>query len=85
MRKVMKMVMLMKMITAAMVPPVALRRHRERGESLPIVLPPPWPPPRWGEVLPLVLGLHSDDGPLRLAPLWPPVMMAPSDMVPEMG
>jgi hypothetical protein len=46
MRKVMKMVMLMKTITAAMVPPAALRRHRERGgESFPLVLPPPWPPP----------------------------------------
>ena len=33
------------------------------GEGLPLVLPPPWPPPRWGEVLPLVLGLHGDDGP----------------------
>ena len=27
------------------------------------MLPPPWPPPRWGEVLPLVLGLHGDDVP----------------------
>jgi hypothetical protein len=45
MRKVMKMGMLMKTITAAMVPPAALRRHRERGESLPLVLPPPWPSP----------------------------------------
>ena len=44
--------------------PMALRRHRERGgEVLPLVLPPPWPPPGWGEVLPLVLGLHGDDGP----------------------
>jgi hypothetical protein len=67
MRMVMKMVMLMKTITAAMVPPMALRGHRERGgESLPIVLPPPWPPPRWGEVLPLVLGLHGDDGPSEI-------------------
>ena len=32
------------------------------GEVLPLVLPPPWPPPGWGEVLPLVLGLHGDDG-----------------------
>ena len=61
----MMMVMLMKTITAAMIPlPMALRRHRERGgEVLPLVLPPPWPPPGWGEVLPLVLGLHGDDGP----------------------
>jgi hypothetical protein len=57
---------------------------RERGrESLPLVLPPPWPPPRWGEVLPLVLGLHGHDGPLRLPPPWPPVMMAPFGRVPE--
>ena len=64
MRMVMMMVMLMKTITAAMIPlPMALRRYRERrGEVLPLVLPPPWPPPRWGEVLPLVLGLHGDDG-----------------------
>ena len=57
--------MLMKTITAAMIPlPMALRRHRERGgEVLPLVLPPPWPPPGWGEVLPLDLGLHGDDGP----------------------
>ena len=32
------------------------------GEVLPLVLPPPWPPPGWGKVLPLVLGLHGDDG-----------------------
>ena len=32
---------------------------RERGaEVLPLVLPPPWPPPGWGDVPPLVLGLH---------------------------
>jgi hypothetical protein len=44
MRKVMKMVMLMKTITAAMIPLAALRRHRERGgESLPLVIPPPCP------------------------------------------
>ena len=44
--------------------PLALRRHRERGvEVLPLVLPPSWPPPGWGEVLPLVLGHHDDDGP----------------------
>ena len=56
----------MKTITAAMIPlPMALRRHQERGgEVLPLVgFPPPWPPPGWGEVLPLVLGLHGDDGP----------------------
>ena len=41
--------------------PMALRRHRERGgEVLPLVLPPPWPPPGWGEVLPLILDLHGD-------------------------
>ena len=59
------MVMLMKTITAAMIPlPMALRRHRERGgEVLPLVLPPTWPPPGWGEVLPLDLSLHGDDGP----------------------
>ena len=60
----MRKVMLMKTITAAMVPPVALRRYRDRGgEGFPLVLPPPWPPPRWGEVLPLVLVLHGDNGP----------------------
>ena len=50
---------------AAMIPlSTALRCHQERGgEALPLVLPPPWPPPRWGEVLPLVLGLHGYDGP----------------------
>ena len=55
----------MKMITATMITlPMALWRHRERGvEVLPLVLPPSWPPPGWGEVLPLVLGLHGDDGP----------------------
>ena len=75
----MEMVMFMKTITAAMVPPVALRRHRETGgEGLPIVLPSPWPTPIRGEVLPLVLGLHGDDGPLRDPPPWPSVMMAPS-------
>ena len=37
---------------------------RERGgEVLPLVFPPPWLPPGWGEVPPLVLGLHGDDGP----------------------
>ena len=45
---------------------MALRRHRERGgEVLPLVLPPPCPP-GWGEVLPLDLGLHGDDGPYRI-------------------
>ena len=63
--KEMRMVMFMKTITAAMIPlPMALRCHQERGgEVLPLVLPPPWPPPRWGDVPPLVLGLHGDDGP----------------------
>ena len=53
--------------------PMAFRRHRERGgEVLPLVLPPPWPPPRWGEVLPLDLDLHGDDGPSEILPhgLW---------------
>ena len=36
---------------------------RERRRGSPLVLPPPWPPPGWGKVLPLVLGLHGDDGP----------------------
>ena len=65
MRMVMMMVMVMKTITAAMIPlSMALWRHRERGgEVLSLVLPPPWHPPGWGEVLPLVLGLHGDDGP----------------------
>ena len=67
---VMVMVMLMKTITAAMIPlPIALRCHQERGgEVLPLVLPPAWPPPGWGEVLPLVLGLHGDDGPSEILP-----------------
>ena len=57
----------MKTITATMIPlPMALRRHQERGEVLPLVLPPPWPPPGWGEVLPLDLGLHGDDGPSEI-------------------
>ena len=65
MSMVMMMVMLMKTITVAMIPlPMALWRHRKRGgEVLPLVLPPPWPPPGWGEVLPLVLRLHYDNGP----------------------
>ena len=41
---------------------------RERRRGSPLVLPPPWPPPRWGEVLPLVLGLHGDDGPSDRVP-----------------
>ena len=67
---VMMMVMLMKTITAVMIPlPMALQRHRERGgEVLPLVLPPPWPPPGWGEVPPLVLGIHGDDGPSKILP-----------------
>ena len=42
------------------------------GEVLPLVLPPPWPPPGWGEVRPLVLGLHGEDGPSEIHPhgLW---------------
>ena len=62
---VMMVVMLMKTITAAMISlAMALRRHRERGgEVLPLVLPPPWHPPGWGEFPPLVLSLHGDDGP----------------------
>ena len=68
MRMVMMMVMLMKTITAAMIPLLmALWCHRERGgEVLPLVLPPPWPPPGWGEVLPLVLGLHGNDVPSEI-------------------
>ena len=62
--------MLMKTITAAMIPlPMALRHHRERGgEVLPLVLLSPWPPPGWGGVPPLVLGLHGDDGPSEILP-----------------
>ena len=53
MKMLVKTATLMKTIAAKMVPPAALRRHRERGgERLPLWLPPPWPPPRWGEVLP---------------------------------
>ena len=68
MRVMMMMVMLMKTITVAMIPlPMALWRHRKRGgEVLPLVLPPPWPPPVWGEVLSLVPGLHDDDGPSEI-------------------
>ena len=79
------MVMLMKTITEAMIPlPMALRRHRKRGgEVLPLVLPPPWPPPGWGEVLPLVLGLHGDDGPSGSSSMASDDEMAPSGRVPE--
>ena len=61
----------MKTITAAMIPlPMALRGHREReGEVLPLVLLPQWPPPGRGEVLPLDLGLHGDDGPSGSFPM----------------
>ena len=46
-RMLMMVVMLMKTITAAMIPlSMALQCHQERGgEVLPLVLPPPWPPP----------------------------------------
>ena len=40
---------------------LATPRERERGRQSPLLLPPPWPPPRWGGVLPPVLGLHGDD------------------------
>ena len=74
MSMVMMMVMLMETITTAMIRlPMALWCHRERGgEVLRLVLPPPWPPPGWGEVLPLVLGLHGNDGPSGILPhgLW---------------
>ena len=68
--KEVRMVMMMKTITTVMIPLLmALRRPRERGgEVLPLVLPPPWPPPGWGEVPPLVLGLHGDDGPSKILP-----------------
>ena len=61
----MMMAMLMKTITAAMISlPMALRRHRERGgEVPPLCFLLHGLPPRWGEVLPLVLGLHGHDGP----------------------
>ena len=60
------MVMLMKTITVVMIPLLmALRRHREREEERfsPLCFLLHGLPPRWGEVLPLVLGLHDDDGP----------------------
>ena len=68
--KEMRMVMLMKTITATMIPLLmALSCHQERGgEVLPLVLLPPWPPLGWGEVPPLVLGLHGDDGPSEILP-----------------
>ena len=68
MRVMMMVVMLMMTITAAMIPlPMALWCHREIGGGvLPLVLPPPWPPPGWAEVHPLVLGLHGDDGPSEI-------------------
>ena len=47
--------------------PMALRRHGERGgDVIPLVLLPPWPPPGWGDVPPLALGLHGDDGPSEI-------------------
>ena len=78
--KEMRMVMLMKMITAAMIPlSMALRCHQERGgEVLPLVFPPPWPPldgerfPLWSLAFMVMMappGSSSmpsgDDGPLR--------------------
>ena len=57
------MVMLMKTITVAMDPPVALQHHRERGERVSPLCFLLHGPPEWREVLPLVLGLHGDDGP----------------------
>ena len=38
-------------------------RPRERRRGSPPCASPPWPPPRWGEVPPRVLGLHDDNGP----------------------
>ena len=66
--KEMWMVMVMKTITAVMIPlPMELHFHRERGgEVIPLVLPPPWPPPGWVEVPPLVLGPHGDDEPSEI-------------------
>ena len=76
----MMMVMLMKTITAVMIPlPMAVRRHRERGgEVLPLVLPPPWPPlveemfPLWSLAFMAMMApprsfpmASGDDGPLR--------------------
>ena len=29
----------------------AMEEEAQGGEVLPLVLPPPWPPPRWGEIL----------------------------------
>ena len=66
MRKVMKMVMLMKAIIAAMVPPAALRCHRERGGE---------------RVFPLCFllrGLPLDGERFSLWSLGSMVMMAPS-------
>ena len=36
---------------------------RERRRGSPPCASSSMPPPRWGEVLPLVLGLHGNDGP----------------------
>ena len=68
--RVVMMMVLMKTITTVMIPlPMALWCHRERGgEVIPLVLPPPWPPPGWGEVPPLFLGLHVDGGPSEFLP-----------------
>ena len=64
----MMMVMLMKMITTAMIPlPMALWCQREKEERFsPLCFLLHGLPPRWGEVLPLVLGLHGDDGPSEI-------------------
>ena len=64
--KEMRMVLWMKTITKVMIPlRMALRCHREREEERfsPLCFILHGLPPGWGEVLPLDLGLHGDDGP----------------------
>ena len=56
---------------------------RERRRGSPPCASSSMASPGWGEVLPLVLGLHGNDGPLRDPPPWPPMMIAPSGRVPE--